>query len=364
MELIDNSKREDSKCIFQLTSFPATCGDSFWLTYGNLDDQYHILIDGGTASGDENIKKHILELPKDSELELVIVTHYDSDHIEGIRKLLDVEELPINIKEIWFNSYDKLDTSLELESFGAIMGEQLSLLIEKHKIQLNKSFGEKAVVIENDSESLPTIQLPGGLILTLLSPYQKQLSELKPVWEKEVREAGKQAGYGSKVEIDDLEIFGVSGPAFDSLSDKAFSKDTSKGNGSSIAVLAEFNKKSILFLGDAFSEVIMKSLDLLQIDKVTLLKVSHHGGSKNTDPKLIEQLDCNHYLFSTNGNARPTTQTLAYILKSKKKATFYFNYLEQKAKEWENELSMLEYGYKTQYPKDTTLSINILELDE
>lgn len=365
MEQIDNPILEAPGYIFHLTSFPATCGDSFWLTYGTLDDQHHVLIDGGTASGDANIGKHIEKLPNNSELELMIVTHYDSDHIEGIRKLLLADRLPIHIKEIWFNDYDRLDTSIELETFGARMGEELAILINKHDIPWNISFNEKAVVISSENpKSLPIVTLPGGLKLTLLSPYQKQLSELKPVWEQQILDLDKEAGYGAKIEKKKLENFGSTAPEFEKLWKNTFSGDNDEGNGSSIAVLAEFNGKSILFSADAFSEVIMKSLDILERKKITLLKVSHHGGSRNTDPKLIDQIDCRHFLFSTNKGSKPTEQTLAYILKSTENPNFYFNYKSQNTKDWENDISKMEYGYHTQYPSEEALSINVHEITE
>ena len=57
-----------------------TYGDSNLITYGNYD----ILIDGGTASDSSNLKKAIDTYVIDGVLDLLIITHPDSDHYGGI----------------------------------------------------------------------------------------------------------------------------------------------------------------------------------------------------------------------------------------------------------------------------------------
>jgi len=350
---------------FTITAFPATCGDSFWISYGDCDCKSHLLIDGGTAGTFEHIIRHIQSIGDDVEVELLVVTHYDRDHIEGIIKLLSLKTPPVKIKEIWFNDYTRLDKTLEDdESFGALMGEELSRLINLHKIPWNKSFNDNAVVIPNgELENLPTYILAGGISVTLLSPYQKQLTKLKPVWETEIKEADKVPGYGAKLkQKDGDEAFGSQGPKFAELAKEDFNADSSPGNGSSIAILLDYKGKSILLSGNAFSENILKSLIFLKRREISLLKVSHHGGARNTDPLLIEQIDCKHFLFSTNSNKKPKDVTLAYILKSTDNPVFYFNYIEQQIRDWENEVAKFEHKYSTIYPDGKPLEIDILKL--
>lgn len=57
-----------------------TYGDSNLITYKNFD----ILIDGGTASDSSNVKKVIDTYVLDGVLDLLIITHPDSDHYGGI----------------------------------------------------------------------------------------------------------------------------------------------------------------------------------------------------------------------------------------------------------------------------------------
>ena len=66
---------------------------------------HYILVDGGYVN---TYKDYLLpKLQKISNegnfLDLVVVTHIDSDHISGIIKLLEEEKIPIGIKQIWYN---------------------------------------------------------------------------------------------------------------------------------------------------------------------------------------------------------------------------------------------------------------------
>ena len=358
----DDTALEKEKPFFSLTSFPATCGDSFWLSYGMGTERYHILIDGGTSTVAETIKDHIDNLEADAVLELMVVTHYDSDHIEGIRSMLSENTLPITIKEVWFNDYKRLDPKSGLEKFGAEMAEKLSAEILRHEIPWNVAFNGAAVMASNEKpEELPSVTLRGGMKLTLLSPYQKQLTAVKAVWEEELEEKKLVPGFGTDLPPG-VEQYGPTKTDFDALGRNDFNPDRSEGNGSSIAFLAEFAGRCVLFSGDAFSEVIIQSLDHISHRKVDLLKISHHGGKRNTDPDLIKQIDCRHFLFSTNGTQRPTAQTMAYILLHTNKPVFHFNYAEQKGGEWEGFGLKSAFGYSTRYPEQGHLVIDIMEL--
>lgn len=371
-ELPEPDKAEQVKKIFTVTSFPATIGDSFWVTYGTEKELHYILVDGGTGGTRTAFTAHFDKLNEDNkELELLVVTHVDSDHIDGVLRIVEEESLPVKIKQIWYNSYKHLVEAEELEELGGKMGERLSKAINTHKIPWNESFGKKAVVVPKDEkEPLPSFDLPGDMKLTLLSPVPSKLKDLKSVWEAEVLRAKLVPGYGD-AEIpaklpDGIEELGSDdAPDFDELNKIRFTEDTSKGNGSSIAFLAEFAGKKVLFAGDAHPSIIISSLDRLDKGKhkIDLLKVSHHGSTGNTGDALIEKLDCKHYLFSTNHATHPTFNTMAYILKrGTGDPTFWFNYPTQKNKVWESVTLKGKHKYKTEYGGATGLTIDILGL--
>ena len=299
---------------------------------------------------------------------MVINTHYDKDHIDGILGLLEIHNLPFKIEEIWFNAWHHLLEKDEVEQFGAIMAEELTIGIRRHKLPWNKSFDEKAVVIPLNEE-LPVVVLPGGLKLTLLSPYNENLIDLRKDWHKEVTTKGRIPGYGQTAPIEtseEIEVFGTALPDVDQLNKVKFKSDKAPGNGSSIAVLAEYSGKNALLLGDALPPVVLKSLNKLMPDgklKVDLVKLSHHGSGGNTGPDLIEKIACKHYVVSTNGSIyrHPYPETMAWIIKrGGQEPVIHFNYKNEHNSIWANKGMQRRFAYHTIYPESEGTEIKLL----
>jgi hypothetical protein len=141
-----------------------------------------------------------------------------------------------------------------------------------------------------------------------------------------------------------------------------FSGDNGAPNGTSIALLAEFEGASVLLAADAHAPVLVQSIQkLLKKRKasklnVDLYKVSHHGSQNNVSSELIQLLDCSRYLVSTNGDHfyHPDRQAIARILKyGGKEKTIYFNYKNRMNDVWGDKLLeslRAKYGYSTVYP--------------
>ena len=197
----------------------------------------------------------------------------------------------------------------------------------------------KSIVVERQDE-LPTHQLPGGMKLTLLSPRRAELDKLKPVWVKELKRYGLEPG--GRV---DYSRFLRGTPStradaaalanIDALADTPFGGDGGAPNGTSIALLAEFNGARVLLAADAHAPVLVDSIKTLLRQsgddrlKIDLYKVSHHGSQNNVSSELIELLDCPRYLVSTNGDHfyHPDRQAMARILRyGGDRKTVYFNY--------------------------------------
>jgi len=84
--------------------------------------------------------------------------------------------------------------------------------------------------------------------------------------------------------------------------EKVYPSDESVNNGSSIALLIEFDERKLLLLGDAHPDIIHNNLMELGEVNFDLVKVSHHGSFKNTTSELAKFLTSTRYLFSTNGS--------------------------------------------------------------
>lgn len=350
---------------FILQFLPAKYGDCICIKYGTDENLHHILIDGGTGGTKSAIRAYIQSLPESKRhFELVVVTHVDRDHIEGMLRLLEDDDLGFTVGDFWFNGYQHLSKD-EMEAFGAEMGEDLSKRILFHQISWNSAFGGKSVVVPDNGE-LPRIYLQGGLQLTLLSPYWEHLSSLKPQWINEIRKAGLVPGYGSDpIEDNGIEAFGgLNMPDVDRLNAEPFHEDDSKANGSSIAFIAEFGDQRVLLTGDAFPSTIMRScLKLFGDGKipVSLTKLSHHASAHNTSPALLEKLDCPKFIISTNGSIykHPSKETIAWIIKRSRTPKLYFNYRTELNKIWDNSLLKSQHHYTTDYPPNEMEGIEI-----
>lgn len=341
---------------------PGRYGDSIWIDYGEGNTRHHILVDGGTGGTKAHIKRKLSELPpEERRIELLVVTHIDRDHIEGILSLLEEETLPCEITAIWFNGWPQLPENPVIEKFGAIQGERLTSAILKHGLRWNPHFDEGPVVVPAEGD-LPVIRLEGGMEITLLSPLEENLFRLRQVWEEEVIKAGLAPGYGAerrKKNAPGIEAFGAL-PDVRALAGIAFKEDTAAANGSSIAFIARYQDTAVLLAGDAFPSVISQSMQRLKgADRLSLAKFSHHGSKGNTSPALMRQMDCDRFVISTNGSIyhHPDAVTIARLVTIKDNPEIIFNYRSKDNVIWELPELQEEYTYTTRYPDGEGIAI-------
>lgn len=351
--------------MFNIRMLPAGHGDCIQIEYGTPEKSYKIQIDGGPAYSYEHLRSRINSISESkSEFEVMVITHIDCDHIDGAVKLLGAKPEGLNINDVWFNSWRHLSKQPK-DIQGPVHGEMLSALIEYKKIPWNKAFnGEPIANLASDDPIEKT--LPGGLNITLLSPTKKELTKLKRVWAREVREAGLEPGSNDdalRKLMEDKRLkpdtLGEETLDIDSLAQEKFEEDNSIANASSIAFLAEYEGRSCLFTGDAHPNVLESSIKSLLDErgesrlKLDALKMSHHGSSGNTSPELLKLLDCKRFLVSTNGSYfnHPNKEAIArVIMESDNKIDLYFNYQCPETKIWDN-IQRFKYKYRAFYPE-------------
>lgn len=353
--------------MFSIDLLPAYHGDAIWVEYGAEKRTHKILIDCGPASTFPVLEKKIRALPEsERHFELFVVSHVDDDHIGGALKLLEKsQELKVTFGDIWFNAFPHLEgKAIAADLLGAAQGERLhKLILESGHHFWNKAFNQKAVVCEKDS-ALPVVPLPGGMTLTLLSPGWPQLEKLKGVWIKVCQEANLIPGGEPKVdEVDD-----ILGDDVALLAGLAFKADTAPANGSSIAFLAEYDDKAVLFGADAYAPVLLDSLTSLgysENNKLALnaLKLPHHGSSHNISQLLLQRLSADHVLVSTNGDRfkHPDKAALArVIMLNTPGATVHFNYKTKHNEFWGDSAMQIEHNYSAVFPDEGKEGIKII----
>ncbi len=351
---------------FRIEMLPAKHGDALWIEYGTPARTRRMLIDGGPINAWPEVSARLQQLPPgDQRVELVVVSHVDTDHIEGLVRLMAEPEnrWPIAPEEIWFNGWRHIE---EANTLGGREGEFLSALIHRRAFELwNTSFDGKAVC----TGKLPgdVVELADGMRLTLVSPSAKSLAALKKDWEKNVDKWEIDPG-----DLDDAWDQLVEANKFhpgaeltlgpDDLSDKLRDllkgRDSGAANGSSIAFLAEYGGKSCLLLADAHPKVVCESLRNLGYTKeaplkVDALKMAHHGSKNNITPELIELVDAKHYLVSTNGDkfGHPNDEAIEAVIQgSRRKPTLWFNYRSDHNIAWKARSLKSGARFHTKYP--------------
>jgi competence protein ComEC len=109
---------------------------------------FDMLIDGGRKSAGEEIIAYLQTMGVD-DLEIVVATHADSDHIGGLITLLESDQIPV--ENIYFNGYPG-DTLTWQEFSSAVIADGLAL-VPIHYPQ-NFSWGGFDVQVLNPLENL------------------------------------------------------------------------------------------------------------------------------------------------------------------------------------------------------------------
>jgi hypothetical protein len=357
---------------FRINLLPARHGDCLWVEYGAGDKVNRILIDGGPVSTFEFIRQRVDDIPPgDKVLELVVLSHVDADHVEGLVRLFAEKPLPFKVRQVWFNGWRQMKKAHGL--LGAMQGEFLSALLVRRAPRAWDPDGAPWVV--RGQGKLPSYKLPGGMQLTLLSPDTKSLNKMAKAWEKAVKKAGIDPGdleAAWKVLVKRKQFVPKEGllgttPSIDELLKVQFMEDDSPPNGSSIAFLAEYGGKSVLFLADAHPDVIYASLQRLCAERgvrqiaVDAVKVAHHGSKNNTSAEMLGLIRSPAYLISTNGDHfdHPDPECVALILKHGKPSRLYFNYSSEFTKPWLSTSSQTQYGYKAIVRKSSEPSLGV-----
>jgi beta-lactamase superfamily II metal-dependent hydrolase len=352
---------------FRLHVLPAGNGDALVVDYGQAGRVHRVLIDGGVPSAGPVVKAF---LGGNANLELLVVTHIDNDHVGGILTLLSGSKPPTP-EEVWFNGFRHLPDS-PLASMGPVQGEALTTLIVGREYNWNTMFDRRAVARDKDAPLLPVRTLPGGLKCTVLSPGPDELRRLRSgtTWADIVQEAGldPQAPLlETEIEPSGRRLEPMGALDIDALADEVTRNDTTPANGSSIALLVEYAERKCLLAGDAHPDVLIAGVDRLvgkgNVLEVDVFKLPHHGSKANVTRELLSRIRAHTYVFSTDGSGNqrhPNDQAVARALKyGGPSPVLAFNYRSVRNDLWDSDSLKSEHGYQTIYPPQDTAGINL-----
>ena len=391
-----------------LQILPATCGDCLWLEYGKGAAKRVVIIDGGLTETATTLRQRIEKARRERgiatlEVELLVVTHIDNDHILGIIELLKAESPGLRVKDIWFNGRPQLmalpagprgrsggprrtssaapadlmggatdadEDRADLDQaalpsaadlLGPQQGDQLSELLAKRNLPWNKHAPWKGgAVMIPDSGELPSVTLEGDLTLTVLGPNRDRLYKLCAAWTDVL--GGRDEPSAAQPAPEDLLGRRDKWPP---VWKDGESRDPSFANGSSIMLLAEYGGHALLLAGDGYAPDMAAALDRVRAQRhlqkafpLDAFKLSHHASENNLTRELLEKIDCRRFLVSTDGSVHrhPDHQALLRILRyATKRPEFLFNYGSDTTRPWDErkrDVTKKFQDYDTRFPDD------------
>lgn len=306
-------------------------GDSLLIkTYDENGNEFIILIDGGTAQTFKYSLKSALS--KITCINLLILTHIDSDHTAGLLKFFNSTLISrINIDEIWINHPELIEVTT-----GSLISVKQADDLKKLIIEKKPPTIMRQISVENG-----TIKIR-GIEFIVLSPTNEIVEKLYKKWEiirAQNSNTTKNVGISEFQNLDGI----VSQPSLKDLANIPFEPASrifdDLFNASSISFILKCSDLSILLLADSRPEIIYESLLNLNYTienplVVDYVKVSHHGSLNNTSQELLGLVKSNNYIISTNGGSadhkHPSRETLARIIyntnRTDERLNIYLNY--------------------------------------
>jgi beta-lactamase superfamily II metal-dependent hydrolase len=358
--------------MFSIEMLPAAQGDSLWIEYGPENGPVkRILIDAGMVPTYDIIRQRILDLDEgDRCFELLVITHVDADHIEGAIPLLQDKVPGLQWGEVWFNGYRH--ASKFNDTLGELQGEYLSVLIDKAGIPWNETGFAGGPIVVREHEKLPHASF-SGMKLTVLSPTPARMQKLAKEWKNVLQEEGLDPDKPKKTlaklaKVKKLQPDALGQIKLETIAEEDTLLDTTVANGSTIALLAEYDGKTALLAGDVWAPSLTAALKRVNAERniarlaLDVLKVPHHGSVRNVTRGLLEQIKCRRYLFSTSGAifGHPDDGAFARIITwGGPRAKLYFNYPPREKRLWDRQSLQTRYGYQTFYPKDGDTGLRV-----
>ena len=343
--------------VFRLTMLPASEGDCLILSYGASEAALrHIVIDGGRKATWPALKSALEDIAgRGEKVELLLLSHIDADHIDGLLELVTDPDLPLIPKAIWYNGFEQLKAMVKVgnvQPFGFKAADAYTKALSAKGWPLNVAFGGKAIF----TEGKPTPFEFADLTLTLISPNRAKLDRLRDGWRKALAPpprpvliGGTLEAFGKRKMPSTLNVEALSGPS---------SSDNTVPNGSSIALIAEYAGRLVLLGADAHPDVVLDNLTAIASDvgtyKVNLIKLPHHGSRANLTQEILAKLDCDRFAVSTSGAmfGHPDPEAISRILKfgPPRLKTLYFNYASDRTLPWNDATLKTKYAYDCVYP--------------
>lgn len=345
----------------KIKTFESGAGDCIFLVMKDEMDgsSFHIMLDCNVPT--DEIKAYIRE-ELNKRIDVLIVTHIDSDHANGITKLMrtpDFADMQIGL--ILFNGFQPQtkqpqllpsETIAKLKAVSELLPPTVDEVFQKTNgmdaacliTELNKHPQWKVVwrqtpILAGETIPLgnngkwgrlrvlsPTQDVMDKLLHDVKLEYAKRLGSAPPnedFWDQDkyyelmlrLSELRKRPSLARKVNATAI----TKETLINNAKTNAKENSVTNANKASLAFCWEGGEelKRILLMGDAVSSQVVNELNDIDGDRIWFeaVKVSHHGSKHNTSIELNDKVDSAHYFFTGGkNNEGPDIETVAKIV--------------------------------------------------
>lgn len=362
--------------LFTLEVLQAAEGDCLLLHWGTVQEPRIAVIDGGPGRIYEtSLRPRLDRIVSNRELDrlqldLVMISHVDNDHVVGIKKLMrklqaEIEgnapqaDRTLSVRRLWHNTFndvlgdsiDRYFQTLTASVQASVGGRPNPQVVDALAGAFQARQGEPAPDAAADAWDVAQVLAGHGegrdvrlaheflfqrqQTAALNTPFKNAHGDPTLITAEMTPEPVKIAGLEFTIvgplaaEIQALQ------KEFDAyIQEKGLTAeavlaayaDRSVKNLSSIVCLAELGGRCILFTGDARGDKIISGLEQRQLLspggtlKVDVLKAPHHGSDRNVEPAFFSRIVADTYVFSGDGkHGNPERDTLEWLAQARGK---------------------------------------------
>jgi len=267
-------------------------GDAIALRFGNLhgsrDEQTVVVIDGGFKDDGQRIVDHIKLHYATERVDLMICTHPDQDHINGLETVIEALE----VKELWMHlPWDHNQGLADKFHDGRITDSSIS---DRLKETLNKAHelyelaSARGVTVREPFTDLAGADDTVKVLGPSLEYYEDLIPEFDGMPETKHADSIFEAAINT-VLAGVRKIFANWGE--DHIYDDG---ETAAKNNSSVITQIIVDGKRFVFTGDAGIEALGHAANQLDgcIDpaQISFIQIPHHGSRRNVGPTVLNRL--------------------------------------------------------------------------
>lgn len=276
------------------TGSESKSGDAIAIRFGNLhgprDQQTVVIIDGGFTDDGDKLVEHIKTHYGTSRVDLVISTHPDQDHINGLEAIFN----QLEVGNLWLHlPWDHNQGLAEKFSHGRITDESIA---ERLKETLNKAHAlyelaiSKGVSVNEPFTGLSYSSGANGNV-KVLGPSQDYYESLIPDFDGMPAKASDsiiESVFNKAVSV--LKRFLAKWGA-DEIDDSGV---TSAKNSSSVITQIIVDGHRLVFTGDAGIDALTHAAGELEscadAAALSFIQIPHHGSRRNVGPSVLNRI--------------------------------------------------------------------------